>query len=125
KLGLDVLSAIELEHALASPSPGAFSPELARAFLRDTAARAAKVDPATIVDGRPLKRAGQALGGALVLSLVLLMVSRERLVSGWRVALASSESGGSEQPVRREPITGDVELTYRYPDHTGWVPRTV
>ena len=124
KLGLDVLSAIELEHALAAPGPGGFSPELARAFLRDTGARAARVDPATIVDGAPLKRAVQALAGMLVLSLVLLAVSRERLVTGWRVALASSETPAGE-PIRREPITGDVELTYRYPDHTGWVPRTV
>ncbi|PTL81380.1 DUF4175 family protein [Vitiosangium sp. GDMCC 1.1324] len=121
ELSLDVLAAVELSHEHGRDSQ--HSAELAEAFLRQMDLRAEQVDAGTVVDGTRLKHAGLVLGGvALVLAVVLGLAGAQ-----WRVGLgkaleSASQSATAEQ---REPITGDIELTYRYPAYTGLTQRTV
>jgi hypothetical protein len=138
-LSLDVLAAVELERELsrgggpaAGPEGGAdgrgraphFSPDLARAFLESLDARAGRVQPREVVDERPLRQAGVGLGATAVLLGVLALLAGARLQEGFGRVLAAAPTTAGGAP-EREPITGDVELTYHYPQHTGLSPRTV
>ncbi len=118
-VSLDLLAALELRAALGSPD--SFSQELARAYLSGTDARAAALDARHVVDGRPTRVALLLAGGALVLLGLLALLSPQRLRPLWGLLLPAEAGRAS----LREPITGDVELTYRYPAYMGLVPRTV
>jgi hypothetical protein len=120
ELSLDMLAAVELSRALGERHD--FSPELARAFVRQVDARAAKADVRALLDGRGPRRAVMVFSGALVLAGIALGVWRERAARGLVVLRTPA---AAEQIARREPITGDVTLTYRYPAYTGLPPRTV
>jgi hypothetical protein len=121
ELSLDVLAAVELSRERAHQPR--HSAELAEAFLRQMDVRAGQVDADTVVDGTRLKHVGLGVGGvALVLAMVLGLAG-----SHWRAGLnkaleSARQTAAAEQ---REPITGDIELTYRYPAYTGLSPRTV
>lgn len=119
-LSLDLLSGLELGRALQG-NPD-FSPELAEAFLADLDRRAAEVDVAWVVDLAAPRRAARWLAVAGV-ALVAMFFARPlgffRGLSG-----APAPTGPAEQRAR-EPITGDVELTYRYPAYTGLAMKTV
>ncbi len=117
-----VLSAVELERAL-QQEPDTFSADLAREYLRQTDDRAARVAPSSVVDGRWTRRAGAGLVGALALVGLTLVAWPQRWLGGARAALRQVATSG-EAP-HREPITGDVELTYRYPAYTGLAERVV
>jgi hypothetical protein len=119
ELGLDVLAAVELSRALGERQD--FSPDLARAFLKDLDRRTFRTDPLKAVDRLAVRRAAVVLGGCMVLALVLLGTKGHRLSAGLTEALARAP----KQALVREPITGDVELTYRYPAYTGLAPKTV
>ncbi|MET0402363.1 MAG: DUF4175 family protein, partial [Cystobacter sp.] len=121
ELSLDVLAAVELAREQARPS--AHSSVLADAFLDQMDARAQRVDVGRVVDGSRVKQGGLVLGGTVfALTLVLLVAGTH-----WRVGFIRALD--SMSPVARietrEPITGDIELTYRYPAYTGLTPRTV
>jgi hypothetical protein len=119
-LSLDVLAAVEL---LQPDGAEHHSKELVDAFLRQMDWRARAVDPAEVVDGKRVRRAGQVLG-AIVLAVVVAMA----LAGGsWRRGVVKIREAGRtpEAAAQREPITGDIELTYRYPAYTGLAPRTV
>ena len=118
-LSLDVLAAVELER---ERQPG-HSELLADAFLRQMDARAERVDVATVVDGQRVKQAGLVLGGVVLALGVLLAFVGSQWRVGWNKALESMNP--TAQAELREPITGDIELTYRYPAYTGLAPRTV
>ncbi len=120
-LGERALSSVELQREL-SREP-LFSRELASAFLEDVDSRAAAVRPEALIDSRPSRNAGLALIGVLLVSAVLLSVWPQRWVAGMTRLLGTEAEGAS--PLRHEPITGDVELTYRYPAYTGLPPRIV
>ena len=120
-LSLDLLSAVELEVDLQRDP--AFSPALARRFLADVGERAARVPAAEVVDPRALRLPWRVLAGAAAASLVAVLVWRADWTSGLR--LATAERPRSPFASTREPITGDFELTYRYPPYTGLLPRTV
>ncbi|MBU8898915.1 DUF4175 domain-containing protein [Corallococcus sp. H22C18031201] len=119
ELSLDVLAAVELAHGRGT----AGSSDLTEAFLRQMDLRARTVDARAIVDTRPVRRTAMAAAaGVLVLALVLGFFG-----SAWVAGLARIRAV-SRQPAtaaRAEPITGDIELTYRYPAYTGLSPRTV
>jgi hypothetical protein len=118
-VSLDLLAALELRAALGQTD--AFSQELARAYLSGTDAQAAALDARHVVDGRPTRLAlALALGSLGVVALGALVAPQAfRAVAHLvRPAVALPETS-------REPITGDVELTYRYPEYTGLLPRTV
>lgn len=114
-LNLDLLAAVELSRALGARED--FSPDLARAFLREVDAKAARLSVPRLIDQRPTRRAAMALVGTVLVLLVLFAVKGQALRAGLAKALRMPEAAA--QVARREPITGDIELTYRYPAHTG------
>lgn len=119
-LNLDLLAAVELSRALGRHED--FSPDLARAFLRDVDARASRHPVATLIDQRPTRRAAAALMACLALVLGALVWKGALIRGGLLLAFTVKDEAG---PARRQPITGDFELKYRYPAHTGLEPRTV
>jgi hypothetical protein len=121
ELSLDVLAAVELKHQR-GPEAG-WSPELAGAFLQQMDTRARTVDVRSVVDGRPVRRAALASGGVLLGLVVLLAL----LGGQWSAGLARIREAAKSPQAQTlvEPITGDIELTYRYPAYTGLAQRTV
>lgn len=120
-LSLDLLGGLELGRALRG-NPD-FSPELAEAFLRDLDRRAAAVDVRKVIDLRPLRRSGLAV---LVAALALLAMVFLRPLGFFKGLPATAEPGKAKTAQKaREPITGDIELTYRYPAYTGLAMKTV
>lgn len=120
ELSLDLLSAVELSRALGRPDD--FSPELARAFLDDVDRRAASRPLSSLLDPRPLRAATWTLAATLLAGAITLGMVAEYVLSGVVKAFASAEVNTIR---RREPITGDFKLTYRYPEYTGLEPRSV
>ncbi|WP_090488209.1 DUF4175 family protein [Myxococcus virescens] len=121
ELSLDVLAAVELMRE--PDAPGSGSPALASAFLREMDARARTVDVRTVVDSRPVRHVALGAGGALLALLVLMVVLGDRWSAG--VARIREVAASPKAQAQVEPITGDIELTYRYPAYTGLAPRTV
>ncbi|MCY1031853.1 DUF4175 family protein [Corallococcus sp. BB11-1] len=121
ELSLDVLAAVELSHARREEA--GWSPQLADAFLEQMDARARTVDPRLVVDGQPLRRVALAAGGAVLALAVLMFFVGDRWTAGWKHLRA--QAARPETAAQAEPITGDIELTYRYPAYTGLAPRTV
>jgi Domain of unknown function (DUF4175) len=121
ELSLDVLSAVELSRS--RDAQGAYSPQLADAFLRQMDARAQQVDVRTVVDATRLKHTALVLGGVVLAGVLALGLGGAR----WRLGVAKALEDARKPAVAevREPITGDIELTYRYPAYTGLAPRTV
>ncbi|XXF77307.1 DUF4175 family protein [Myxococcaceae bacterium GXIMD 01537] len=118
ELSLDVLAAVELSRG----GHGASS-DLAEAFLRQMDERALTVAPQSIVDSRGARRAGLSLGGLVLVLGAVLLLAGARWREGASRALQTAARPESAAVV--EPITGDIELTYRYPAYTGLAPRTV
>jgi len=121
ELSLDLLAAVELQRAL-ERTPD-FSPELARAFLRQADTRAEVFDPERAVDTRPVRMAWVILACVAGVAAALVLARP----AGWwaGVSRAMWEAGVTARPAHRDPITGEVELTYRYPAYTGLQSRTV
>ncbi|MFP2908609.1 DUF4175 family protein, partial [Pyxidicoccus sp. 3LFB2] len=115
------LAAVELKRQR-GPEAG-WSSDLAGAFLDQMDTRVRTVDVRSVVDGRPVRRAALASGGVL-LALAVLMVL---LGARWSVGMARIREAakGPTVQAQAEPITGDIELTYRYPAYTGLAQRTV
>ncbi|MFT3840345.1 MAG: DUF4175 family protein [Myxococcaceae bacterium] len=119
ELKLDLLAAVELSKALGERHD--FSPELAKAFLASVDERSFSAQLDTLREGREAK---WAIRGAVALSVVCLaslFFARERVSSGLTVAFAPRLAAA----LKREPITGDFTVHYRYPAYTGLEPRTV
>lgn len=120
ELNLDLLAAVELSRALGERHD--FSPELARAFVRDVDARASRVPLSSLVDGRPVRWAAGALLTTVAAALLVLAWKGPVVRAGLARAFAPREA---KDVVKREPITGDVELVYRYPAYMQREPVTV
>ncbi|WP_225408405.1 DUF4175 family protein [Stigmatella hybrida] len=120
ELSLDVLAAVELRRGDGAQHHSA---ELADAFLSQMDVRTRRVSPASVVDGTRVKRAGQGLGALVLVVGVVLALAGGR----WRTGAVKAWEAGRdvEASAQLEPITGDIELTYRYPAYTGLAPRTV
>jgi Domain of unknown function (DUF4175) len=118
-VNLDLLAALELRAALGNTD--AFSQELARAYLAGTDQRAATLDARHVVDARPTRAAVLLAVGALVLLGLGALLAPQ----GLRPLAALFRRADARSASSREPITGDVELTYRYPAYLGLLPRTV
>ena len=121
RLSLDLLSALELEGDLRQDP--AFSLSLARRFLLDVSERAKATPASAVVDPRALRRPAQVLAGVAALSLLAVLIGSSTWLAGLK--LATAERPRPAFASEREPITGDFELTYRYPPYTGLLPRTV
>lgn len=121
ELSLDVLAAVELSRERREEA--GWSPQLADAFLAQMDARARTVDPGLVVDTQPLRRVAMACAGAVLALAVLMFFVGDRWVAGWKHL--REQASRPETAAQVEPITGDIELTYRYPAYTGLAPRTV
>jgi len=121
QLSTDMLAAVELENALRGRPD--FSLELAQAFLAQADARAAGVDARDATDRRLVRRARGAFALAATVALISVAAQPRRWWDGQtRVWRGDAKTALADV---REPITGDVELEYRYPAYTGLPPRVV
>lgn len=120
ELNLDLLAAVELSRAMGTQED--FSPALARAFLLGVDERAARHPVSSLIDQRPLQRTGLLVICVVGAVLAILALKGPAVKGGLLLAVSFTEA---EEPARRAPITGDFQLTYRYPAYTGLELRTV
>lgn len=123
----DLLTAVQLARDLRRPGQDPpFSPALARAHIAAAAQSAAGVDLTAVVPDRPVTRAAFAALAAAALVAVLVAAAPDLLRRGlFELARGHDAGGGAGLDARKEPITGEIELTYLYPAYTGLDPRTV
>ncbi|MBZ4396236.1 DUF4175 family protein [Myxococcus sp. AS-1-15] len=121
ELSLDVLAAVELMREDGAHANG--SPELAQAFLQQMDTRVRTVDARSVVDSRPAQRTALAACGVLLLLALVMGLFGEKWAAGVQRVLDTAKTPEAKAQV--EPITGDIELTYRYPAYTGLSQRTV
>lgn len=119
ELDFDLLAAVELSKALGERHD--FSPELARAFLRDVGRRANAVSASALLDRKGLRLTATACVAVLLVLAGGVGLFKKRALQGFAVLTARP----GEAAIVREPITGDVTLVYRYPAYTGLESRTV
>jgi Domain of unknown function (DUF4175) len=81
------------------------------------------VEPDLIVPPGPLRRALRILAGTCAVLVVLLSIWGKPWTRGMAAVFTAADSAALQG--LREPITGDIELTYHYPAYTGLAPRTV
>jgi hypothetical protein len=118
----DLVSAVELSRDYGGLAAQGYSLALVDAHVERTASRAAEVDLDLAIPATPARRAGVALAGAAALCLLALAFGGKSLGRGF----ARLAGLGPPPPVAApDPITGDVELTFLYPAHTGRPSRTV
>ena len=119
-----LLSAVELaggrEEIAAS---GRFSVALVDAHLDRTAASARAIDLRQAIPDRPARRAGLALAAVLGAHLAAFVVAGPPLGRAYARVLRGDPAGAPRAQV--DPITGDVEITYRYPAYMRREPRTL
>ena len=117
-LASDLLSAVELR----SRSVAEASPEMIESFCTTVADAMRPVDVETLI---PLNRAVRAvaLGVLCLLALVVALVASPVLGRGMRTLFHTPTLFEGAQAVR-EPLVGDVRITYDFPAYTG-LPRQV
>ncbi|HSN16513.1 MAG TPA: hypothetical protein VLT61_17905, partial [Anaeromyxobacteraceae bacterium] len=118
-----LLSAVELGRDRdAIASSGRFSLALIDGHLARSARDVAGVDLDRALPAQPVRQAGKALAAVAGVTLVALLFGS----GSFRPALRRILSGdpATARPAL-EPITGDVELTLRYPAYMQRQPRTV
>ncbi len=118
------LPAVELGERLAQGQPVEFSRSLAEAHIDALAAQIAPVRAAPLMPNRGLRYGLGALGIAAAAALFALVFFSQTLFDGARF-LSASQPAAQQVAVSREPITGDIELTYRYPAYTRRADRVV
>ena len=101
---------------------GRFSVALLDAHVERTAARARAFDLSRAIPDRAARQAAGVLLGMLALSLVVLGFGGERLRHAYHRVLLGDPPGSA---VETDPITGDIELTYRYPAYMRREPKTL
>lgn len=117
------LPAIELGQRLASGESLDFSRALAQAHIGALAAQVAPIRAVALGPDRGLRRGLAALGVSTAIALIALVLFPQTLLSGARFLSAPPRQAPLE--ASREPITGDIELTYRYPAYTQRADRVV
>jgi len=120
----DLVSAIELAREREGlAAEGAISLALLDAHVERTAEAARAIDLVAAIPARPARRAGLALAGVAGLHLLAFLVGGAALGRAWGRVVAGEPAAAAGPSL--DPITGDIELTYRYPAHTRREPRTV
>jgi hypothetical protein len=118
----DLVSSVELARERADiQATGRFSVALVDAHVERTAERARRVDLGRAVPDRLARVGGLALLGVLCANGVALVASGGALAKGYGRLLAREAA----PPPAADPITGDIELTYRYPAYMRREPRTL
>jgi hypothetical protein len=108
----DLVSAVELSRERADiQASGRFSLALLDAHVTRAAERARGVRLAEAVPARHAGRGLAVLGGVAALSVLLALVAGAPLSKGWARLFARAAAAGPAL----DPITGDIELTFRYP----------
>ena len=120
-LASDLLSAVELEDAKTAGGPA--SEDMTRAFCATVVEATA---PIVIEDLIPLDRAVRAVYLAVLLLLVMLagMVAFPSAIGRGLRTLVHTPTLFEGAQVAREPLVGDVRITYDFPAYTG-LPRQV
>lgn len=118
----DWLSAVELQQEAEQSKSTHTSPALTQAFLHQLDERSVGISVKQVVSKKPLRRA-QA---AFFFAVALWLSSYALWPSVWKSGLLRLATVAKEgKPRSVEPITGDVELTYRYPAYTGLLERVI
>ncbi len=119
----DLISSVELDEEYDDVErSGRYSVALVDAHIARTAGRVQQLDLSRVVPAAPLRRAAAALAAMAIANLGALVIAPRAVAAGWSRLLGAAPTA----PVRRaEPITGDVELTYRYPDYMHRAPKTI
>jgi hypothetical protein len=117
----ELLSAVELTRARPEIAAGGqLSVALVDAHVERTAARARGLDLSAAVPDRNARIALRFLGAVALLYVAAALVGRGPLVRAYGRVLAGDPAGS---PVQADPITGDIELTYRYPAYMRREPK--
>jgi hypothetical protein len=119
----DLLSAVELAVPADAPLPHGGSPAIARAFHAAVATSLNPLDPRRLVPFADAYRGAAALVLAAA-TLVLGLVWAPSVRSGIQV-LFRHPTRFEGAAVAREPLIGDVRLTYKYPAYTGLPNRVI
>ena len=120
----DLVSAVELSREReALATSGAVSVELLDAHVDRTAEVVRGVDLRAAIPDRPARRAGLALAAVAGLHAVAFLVGGAALGRAWGRVVAGEPVAAAAPSL--DPITGDVELTYRFPAHTRRDPQTL
>jgi hypothetical protein len=101
---------------------GHLSVALVDAHVDRTAERARTVDLARALPAKPALEAGWLLLAVAIVNLIAIAAFHGALIPSWRRLLAGDPPGS---PYMVDPITGDIELTYRYPAYMHRDPRTL
>ncbi|HZZ86317.1 MAG TPA: DUF4175 family protein [Anaeromyxobacteraceae bacterium] len=118
----DLVSAVELARQRDDiAADGRYSVALLDAHLDDTARRVESVRLREAIPSLPARRAFGALAAVAAVHLLGLAVGWRPLAQGWSLLTARA----ADLVARAEPITGDVELTFRYPAYMSRPPRTL
>jgi hypothetical protein len=117
-----LVSAVELGRARPSlQASGAASVELVDDHLERTRRAAAAVDLGAVLPDRRARRAARLLGAVLLCWAVAISLG-----GGWRQArrLLAGDPASAPGP-SLDPITGDIELSFRFPAHTRRAPQVL
>ncbi len=101
---------------------GQLSVALVDAHVERTAERARTLDLSRALSARPALQVGWLLLAVVGVHLLAFAAGRGPLLAAYRRVLAGDPPGS---PIMRDPITGDIELTYRYPAYMRREPRTI
>ena len=119
-----LLSSVELTRAREGiAASGGLSLALVDAHVERTAERALAVDLAQAVPDRQARQAGVTLLVAVGLSVFALAIGGGPLRRAYARVLRGDPPGAPA--VQVDPITGDIEITYRYPAYMKRDPRTL
>jgi hypothetical protein len=117
-----LVSSVELSRARGDiQATGRFSVALLDAHVARTAERARAVRLAEVVPARLASRGVLALLAAVALNGVLLLVAAAPLAKGYARLFARAPAAAPSI----DPITGDIELTFRYPAYMRREPKTL
>ena len=120
----DLVSSLELARARDSiAASGDYSLALVDGHLARTAERARAVDIEAALPGQWGRRGGLALAAVLAVHVIAVAVGRGGLARAY-VRVAAGDPEGALAPAA-EPITSDIEITYRYPTYMKRELRTV
>ena len=95
---------------------------LVDAHVRRTAARARTLDLRRALPDRAARSALALLAGVIALQLLALGVGRSQLAHAYLRVVRGDPPGS---PIQADPITGDIELIYRYPAYMHREARTL
>ncbi len=123
-LSSDLVSSVELFRERGDiQATGRFSLALVDGHVERTAARARRVDVARAISDRWARRGGLALLGVALVHGVAFLLGGAPFAHAYGRVISGDPGGTSRAAV--DPITGDVELTYRYPAYMKRDPRTL